>query len=188
MDDRKSAARLRARALRKAIPTPLRREKEARLRAAAHSLPEMRRASIVGCYVGVHSEVDTRVLIEELLMQDVRVAVPVVTPPERMVLTEIETLGDLAPGAHGIPEAPRGARVGEVDALLVPGLLFTRDGHRLGNGGGYFDRLLRAMPAATRIGIAYAEQIVDDLPVESHDEPMDVVVTDEGVYRRLRRP
>lgn len=189
MQERKARERLAARERRKAIPMPLRRAKEQRIRDAVHALPEMKRANLVGCYVGVHSEVDTRVLIEELLSQEVRVAVPVVTPPEHMQLAEIESLGDLRPGAHDIPEPPPGARVlvSDVDALLIPGLLFTRAGHRLGNGGGYYDRLLRELPAATRIGLAYAEQVVAELPMEAHDEPLDIVVSDADVYRAPTR-
>jgi 5-formyltetrahydrofolate cyclo-ligase len=189
MRERKAGERVDARARRKAIPMPVRRAKEQRIRDLVHELPEMKRANIVGCYVGVHSEVDTRVLIEELLSQEVRVAVPVVLPPERMTLAEIESLGDLKPGAHRIPEPPAEARslVEDVDALLIPGLLFTRDGHRLGNGGGYYDRLLRDMPRASRIGLAYAEQVVAELPVELHDERMDIVVSDGGVHRAKPR-
>jgi 5-formyltetrahydrofolate cyclo-ligase len=169
------------------MPPGLRREKEARIRGALHALPEVKAARVLGCYVGVHSEVDTRVFIEEALMDGQRVAVPVVRPPERMELAEVRSLGELVPGAHGIPEPPPPhALLLDADALVLPGLLFTRDGHRLGNGGGYFDRLLRRIPRATRIGVCFAEQLVGAVPREAHDEVMDIVVTDEGVYRSTR--
>jgi 5-formyltetrahydrofolate cyclo-ligase len=182
--ERKAAARLRAREARKAIPMPARRAKEQRIRAAVRALPEVEPARLVGCYVGVRSEVDTRVLLEELLAAGKRVAVPVVLPPGTMRLAEVRSLGGLVEGAHRIPEppAPR-AFVDQADALLVPGLLFTPRGERLGNGGGYFDRLLRSMPNAARIGLAYDEQVVDALPIEAHDERMDVVVTDARALR-----
>jgi 5-formyltetrahydrofolate cyclo-ligase len=186
MMERKSAERLRARAARKAIPMALRRAKETRIREAVRALPEVRSARLVGCYVGVRSEVDTRVLIEDLLMEGVRVAVPVVEPPETMRLAEARTLGDLVEGAHRIPEPPAPHRLvapASVDVMLVPGLLFTPRGERLGNGGGYFDRVLRAMPQALRVGLAYEEQVVDELPLEPHDVRMDVVVTDAGARR-----
>ncbi|MFA5860851.1 MAG: 5-formyltetrahydrofolate cyclo-ligase [Candidatus Thermoplasmatota archaeon] len=182
--ERKTAARLHARAARKAIPAGLRRAKEMRIREALRALPEMQRTKLVGSYVGVHSEVDTRVLIEELLMDRVRVAVPVIESAETMRFAEISSLGSLVHGAHHIPEPPAPHKlVPSVDVVIVPGLLFTLRCERLGNGGGYFDRALQAMPHALRVGLAYDEQIVDELPIESHDEHMDVIVTDERVLR-----
>jgi 5-formyltetrahydrofolate cyclo-ligase len=67
----------------------------------------------------------------------------------------------------------------ELDAVIVPGLAFTRDGHRLGQGGGHFDRFLpRVAPGCLRIGVAFHEQLVDEVPLEPHDVTLDVVVTD----------
>jgi 5-formyltetrahydrofolate cyclo-ligase len=64
-----------------------------------------------------------------------------------------------------------------VDLLLVPGVAFTRDGRRLGRGGGFYDRLL-AEPAlrAVKIGICFAPQLVTELPVDPHDRAVDFVV------------
>lgn len=184
MGERKSAERERARAARKAIPPEERGWKAARIRELALKLPEVESALVVGAYVSVHSEVDTRGLIEALFSRQARVAVPVVTPPETMRFAELSSLEELTPGAHGIPE-PRSPRtfLDDVDVLLVPGLLFTPRGERLGNGGGYFDRALQAMPHAFRVGLAFEEQVARRLPVESHDERMDVLVTDERVRR-----
>lgn len=184
MRERKAEARLAARARRKAIPPSRRAAKEAGIAAAAVGLPEVEGARVAAVYVAVQSEVGTRALIDALLKRGKRVAVPVVTPPEEMRLAEIASPDDLAPGAHGIPE-PRPPRVflDDADVVFVPGLLFTRDGHRLGQGGGYFDRMLARMPGAFRVGLAFEEQLVDKLPLEVHDEPMDAVVTDARVLR-----
>lgn len=186
--ERKAEERLRARARRRAIPPDERARRSQRIHVAVLALPEVESAQVVGAYVSVHSEVDTRALLAKLLDAQRRVAVPVVTPPETMQLAELASLDDLAPGAHAIPE-PRPPRVflDEVDVLLVPGLLFTTDGHRLGNGGGYFDRLLRRMPRAFRVGLAFDDQVVERLPREAHDEVMDVVVTDRRVLRTRAR-
>ncbi len=70
---------------------------------------------------------------------------------------------------------------GEIDVILVPGLAFTRDGARLGRGGGYYDRYLATMPASTlKIGVCFAVQIVASLPTEPHDQRVDTVATEEG--------
>jgi 5-formyltetrahydrofolate cyclo-ligase len=70
------------------------------------------------------------------------------------------------------------------DVVIVPGLAFTAAGDRLGQGGGWYDRFLsKVRTDCTTIGVCFAEQIVDGLPVEAHDVTMDHVVTDRGVLR-----
>jgi 5-formyltetrahydrofolate cyclo-ligase len=66
-----------------------------------------------------------------------------------------------------------------LDVVVVPGLAFTADGRRLGQGGGHYDRFLpRLRPGCLTIGAAFAEQLVDELPMEDHDAHVSVVVTD----------
>ncbi len=66
-----------------------------------------------------------------------------------------------------------------LDVVVVPGLAFTPDGHRLGQGGGHFDRFLPRLAArCLRLGVCFREQLVDELPVEPHDVVVDHVVTD----------
>jgi 5-formyltetrahydrofolate cyclo-ligase len=70
------------------------------------------------------------------------------------------------------------------DAVIVPGLAFTAAGDRLGQGGGWYDRFLSQLrPDCVSIGVCFAEQLVDGLPVEPHDVAVDHVVTDRGVAR-----
>ena len=65
-----------------------------------------------------------------------------------------------------------------LDAILVPGVAFTRDGRRLGRGGGYYDRLLARCPAhVVRIGVCFECQILDALPLEAHDQRVHIVIT-----------
>jgi 5-formyltetrahydrofolate cyclo-ligase len=70
------------------------------------------------------------------------------------------------------------------DVVLVPGLAFTTTGGRLGQGGGWYDRFLADVrPECTTIGVCFAEQVVDELPIEPHDVAVDIVVTDDGPCR-----
>ncbi len=70
------------------------------------------------------------------------------------------------------------------DIVIVPGLAFTAAGERLGRGGGWYDRYLTEVrPDCTSIGVCFAEQVVESLPIESHDVTMDLVVSDAGVLR-----
>lgn len=71
-----------------------------------------------------------------------------------------------------------------IDLVLVPGLAFSQDRHRLGRGGGYFDRLLGGQAAhAFKLGVCFSFQIVDSVPGESHDVIMDAVVTESATLR-----
>ena len=75
----------------------------------------------------------------------------------------------------------------EVDLFVVPGLLFDRAGRRLGRGGGHLDRLLgRARKDAARVGLCYAQRVVQELPAAPWDVAMHVVVTDREVIRPER--
>ena len=75
------------------------------------------------------------------------------------------------------------------DVVIVPGLAFTAAGDRLGQGGGWYDRFLSTVRAdCTTIGVGFDLQLVDALPVEPHDVPLDHVVTESGVATRTARP
>lgn len=69
------------------------------------------------------------------------------------------------------------------DLIVVPGLAFTKEGERLGRGAGYFDRYLENFKG-TRVGVCFELQLREQLPSEGHDEKVDVVVTEAGIYNR----
>lgn len=74
-----------------------------------------------------------------------------------------------------------------VDAVVVPGLAFTVEGHRLGQGGGWYDRFLVRLPQAVlTVGVGFDGQLVGGLPVEPHDVPLHAIATETGVHRRER--
>jgi 5-formyltetrahydrofolate cyclo-ligase len=68
------------------------------------------------------------------------------------------------------------------DVLLVPLLGFDRLGHRLGYGAGYYDRTLEGLPGRRTIGCGFAVQVVERVPVETHDRRLDVIATEVGVF------
>lgn len=110
---------------------------------------------------------------------------------ESLEFVAVHMLEDLAPSAWNpnirepqirdeIIVAPS-----EMDLILVPGLAFTRDGCRLGRGGGYYDRLLAARaPHTVVLGVCFDLQIVADLPTEPHDQRVDAVITESGLLPR----
>ena len=86
-------------------------------------------------------------------------------------------------GADLNPFQLRGARVQEIDLFLVPGIVWDIAGYRIGFGGGYFDRLLAAArPDALRVGLAFEFQLAPQLPRETWDIPVDVLITELGLH------
>ena len=95
----------------------------------------------------------------------------------------------LAPGFQGIPEPvfhpDRVFAPEALDVVVLPGLLFDRNGNRLGYGGGYYDRFLATQaPQALRVGLAFARQLADaPIPAEPHDMRLDMLVTEAEILR-----
>jgi 5-formyltetrahydrofolate cyclo-ligase len=95
-----------------------------------------------------------------------------------LVFCPVASGDDLRPGRFGILE-PVQARAQLIpDVILVPGLAFTSEGHRLGRGVGFYDRFLGTSPSGIiKAGICFDFQVVPELPAESHDVRMDLVIT-----------
>lgn len=109
-------------------------------------------------------------------------------PPD-LRFCPVDDEGQLQPGPFGTREPPASAaEVAALDVVFVPGLGFDRVGHRLGYGQGYYDRALRARPAALRVAVCYPFQVRASIPHDPHDEPMDLIATPDGVLLTGARP
>lgn len=76
--------------------------------------------------------------------------------------------------------------ISEIEMVIVPAVAYDRHGNRVGRGKGYYDRLL-CNTAATKIGVGYDFQVVDDIDSEPHDVRVDIVITDKAIYRRRKK-
>jgi 5-formyltetrahydrofolate cyclo-ligase len=153
-------------------------------------LHEYVRARGIACYVSKDSEVDTRPLIRRALDANKRVLVPVVKKGDiDLFFSELKDLGrELAPGNFRIPEPRpeylRPESLDTVDVLFVPGIVWDKDGYRLGWGRGYFDRVLRTLPEHVRsVGLSFNLQFVNRVPRDQFDLPVNTVVTESRVVR-----
>ena len=88
----------------------------------------------------------------------------------------------LSAGPFGMPQPLDNAEPVEPALALVPLVAFTADGHRLGQGGGHYDRWHAGRPLIPAVGLAWDCQLVDSLPVEPHDHPLDAVITPTRLY------
>jgi 5-formyltetrahydrofolate cyclo-ligase len=153
-------------------------------------LHEYVRARGIACYVSKDSEVDTRPLIRKALDNNKRVLVPVVKKGDiDLFFSEIKDLGkELAPGSFNIPEPKleylRPESLDAIDLMFVPGIVWDKEGYRLGWGRGYFDRVLKTLPEHMRsIGLSFNLQLVNRVPRDQFDLPVNTVVTESRVVR-----
>ena len=161
-----------------------RRQRSEAIRRRVFRLAAFRRAKTVCCYVALPYEVQTWQMIEEMLARGKRVVVPrVQRGSRRLRLSEVkDPSGDLDRGVFGVweprPSAVRPVRRRDLDLVLVPGLAFDQRGHRLGHGHGYYDRFLAGLPKTVpTVGLAYSFQLLDRLPIASHDHAVRRVLT-----------
>lgn len=155
---------------------------------AAHVLANLGLLKDITCvagYLPIGSELDTRPLLLALHGLGVPLAMPVVTAPEVPLVFRPWIPGTAtARSTFGVEEPQSGGPV-VPDLLLVPLLAFDARGHRLGYGGGFYDRTLAALRAAgpvRALGLAYAAQEVSNVPNGGHDARLDAVVTERGFH------
>jgi 5-formyltetrahydrofolate cyclo-ligase len=159
-----------------------------RICAAFMALPVYQAARTVMWYVDAGSEVRTRHTLPEALTHGKRVVVPwCVVETNELELFHLEDMSELVEGAYKILEPKdelrrlpaKRVQPEELDVVMVPGTAFDPRGGRMGQGKGYYDRLLsRARPDAPLVALAFDCQIFDEIPVAPHDVFMDLVLTE----------
>lgn len=138
-------------------------------------------------YMPIGSEIDPQTLMAQLSARGSTLCLPDTNTPDAPLNFRRWNFGDdLRPGNYGIPVPAGDADDIRPDLLLVPMLAFDRGGHRLGYGGGYYDRTIAALGAEktiTTVGLAFSGQVRDDLPVGPHDMRLDWIVTESAALR-----
>ena len=155
------------------------KEKVEALKTKLFSLTEFKKAKCVMFYVSKHYEVDTHEMIDESIVMGKKVVVPITLREEKNLrLSELrDREKELIKGHYGIHQPGekhiKPVPLEGVDLMVVPGIAFDKYGHRLGHGGGYFDRFLhKAPPALFTVGLAFDFQMVDELPRYDTDIPL----------------
>jgi len=189
--EEKRALRRRILSLRDALSADDMRERSAQIARRVTQLQCYRAARTRLLFASFGSEVRTDALLKETVASEARLILPrVAGGRDELALYEVADFeADLAPGTWGIPEpiAERCPEVAlcEVDFILVPGVAFDRRGGRLGYGGGFYDRILRArldlIESGAAVAIAFALQIVDRVPRRESDVLVPLVMTEDGV-------
>ncbi|MFT8362126.1 MAG: 5-formyltetrahydrofolate cyclo-ligase [Sporolactobacillus sp.] len=144
--------------------------------------PLWKNAKTIAITVSMGREIPTRPVIDEAWRQGKKVAVPKCVPrSKRLLFCPLHSFDELTEGFKGLIE-PNPVETGvepldALDLILVPGVVFDRSGFRIGYGGGYYDRLL-AEYAGTSLSLLLSDQLTNALPVETHDQPIAVLLTE----------
>lgn len=161
-------------------------EKNEKIHDNLFGLEQYKNSKTIMFFVSFNSEVDTHGMIKDAL-KNKTVVVPKVMQHE-IEPSVIIDLDNLMPAKFGILEPIELMKIAykNIDLVLVPGIVFDREGHRIGYGFGYYDKFLAKVPKAVKIGLAFDFQVVDKIPKETHDVPVDLIVTEEGVVECKR--
>ena len=153
------------------------KSQSAKVLAALEAHPAFRAANTILLYHSLKDEVDTHEFIRKW-SKEKRILLPVVVGDD-LELRIYSGPEDMATGSYGIEE-PTGevfTDLAAIDFIAVPGVAFDSKGNRLGRGKGYYDRLLPRVPTAFKAGICFPFQLVEEVPAESHDIRMDIIIT-----------
>jgi len=168
------------------LPDASRKDKSRKACDNLIATEQFQRASTVMLYLSLPHEVDTSEVILHAWQLGKTVAVPQISWEQRHMLpvgiTSLET--GFSTGKWGLRNPVGGVPIpfAEIDLVVSPALGFDRQGNRLGRGGAFYDRFFGNRElTASRCGLAFAEQVVDSIPVTDGDEPVDFLVTDEGI-------
>jgi len=146
-----------------------------------------RASSAIVLYAALDNEVSTDLIFDDALASGRMVFYPRLDrATDTLSLCHVESRSDLRPGAYGILEpATLSIETASIApcVVVVPGLLFTRDGERIGRGAGHYDRLIAGLPRhAITVGLAYSFQLLDHLPQSAWDRRLNFVVIESAIY------
>jgi len=184
----KNLLRIALRQRRQALPPDLVQEDSARIRERLLALDRFREARSVMLYLPARGEVDIWPLLDHFWARGCEVLLPRCCNgrPGLMEAYAVTSRKELGPGCFGLiepsSELARPVPTPQPEVILVPALAFDRKGYRLGFGGGYYDRFLPTLTTSPLlVGPAYGFQILDAVPVEPWDCPVQLIVTPESI-------
>ena len=173
----KKALRATIRAQKRAMTEEMIIEKSEKLGQLFAESESYKKAKSIYGYLPYNQEVRTVAMLEQAIRDGKRVAVPKCYGDE-MRFIWMEDLSKVEKGYAGIPEPVEDGPVADDPTALVlmPGLAFDKEGHRIGYGGGFYDKFLAEEPEHPTIALCYTFQVVNELPTEEFDIPVDQVL------------
>lgn len=141
---------------------------------------EFRKAAVIFGYLSFRNEISVDLILQEALCLGKTVAVPWIVSQHEMKAAQLVTLQNLPIDRYGIRTAPEPVKIispDSIDLVLVPGAGFSKMGHRMGRGAGYYDRFL-LLSSGFRLGITCDKLLREKIPVYAYDQPVEALVTE----------
>ncbi|HEX7064627.1 MAG TPA: 5-formyltetrahydrofolate cyclo-ligase [Bacillales bacterium] len=169
------------------LPEGTRRILSASISNKLTRLPEWKQSKVIAMTMSTDDEIDTKPVIRTAWAENKQVAVPKSdSDTKKMDFRRIKSLDQVEEGFAGICEPKtietESVSPEKIDLLVVPGLVFDRKGYRIGFGGGFYDRYL-ADYRNVAVSFAFEMQLVDRIPIEPFDQPVDIILTERRVIR-----
>lgn len=180
--------------MRSSIPKDYRNEAEKKITQKLLSMEFFKSANSVMCYLAACGEVGTENIIKHCIDSGKRLSVPKVICKGEMAARRITCIdSQLEDGRYGIMEPVCSLTAesdpGELDVIILPGVAFGTDMHRIGYGEGYYDNYLKkTRKNAVKVGLAFDIQIIDGVPAIESDEPVDLIITESKIIGRVPDP
>ena len=179
----KKALRASIKQKRRALSIEYRQQASRKMQAELTRLPCYQAAEYIMLYMAMPDEVQLDELIAMVLKDGKKAVIPLVTGAGLMEAVELSDMADLVPDKYGIKtvseEKRRLIAPDKIDLIIVPGVAFDKAGHRLGMGGGFYDRFMLRASRAVRAALAYDCQLLAAVPVEVHDLTVDYIITEK---------
>lgn len=147
-----------------------------------------KKAKTIMAFISFGSEMNTKYIIEHAISEGKIVVIPVMVPETReLKISRLLDFSELEIGFYNIltpkTEFLRFLDPDTIDLILTPGLIFARDGYRIGYGGGYYDRFLASRDKVTKIAIGFDMQVTDSVPTDKYDIPVDYILTEKNFIK-----
>lgn len=142
------------------------------------SMPAIKTAGYILVYYPLEHEVDILPLIKELGKTTKKIYLPFFTELKvglvNYPLNYVDKLNSYEP-TQAVTNPP-------LDVMIIPALAYDKKGHRLGQGGGWYDRFLKSFPDSLKIGVCFEQQLLEAVPYNDHDQRVDMIVTSKQVF------
>jgi 5-formyltetrahydrofolate cyclo-ligase len=148
------------------------------------SLKEWKKSKYILIYVSHKNEIKTTDIIKTNIKKKHIIVPKTHLRFHTLSLHKIKTINDLIKGRYDLLEPHAHTEIispEEIELAIIPGIAFDLKGHRIGYGKAYYDRLNKHLKCP-KIGLAYSFQIVENIPAQSHDIPLDILVTEKDVH------
>lgn len=175
---KKKQLRIKYLKLRKKLSTDQVQKSSQKIFSSLQQISQFKQAKTFFIYLATGNEVQTQDLIVDLLKHNKVVTIPKVINRHTMIPVQIFDLNSLQKNHFGILEPSSTKKFSKkLDIAIVPGLAFTKEGNRLGMGGGYYDKFLTENPDIYSIGLGYDFQMTSKLPTTQHDKKLSLIAT-----------